>query len=96
MNSNAWESIREGLMLGPAFAVCFALLAGLGKGGVHLQRHYLLRWLLRSEEGSPRELPQFLECCAAINLLQRSGGSYAFLHPLLRDHCASRPIEDGP
>jgi hypothetical protein len=60
----------------------------LGKGGAQLQRHYILRWLLSRERDTPRQLQRFLELGASINLLRWSGGSYAFLHPLLRDHCA--------
>ena len=83
--------LEESLRLAPGSAICAALLVALGKGGAQLQRHYLLRWLLSREREAPQPLPRFLELAASLNLLRWSGGSYAFLHDVHRDHCA----EDG-
>ena len=89
-------ALDEGLKLVPGGAFCAALLVALGKGGAQLQRHYVLRSLLSREPGTPRQLQRFLDLGASMNLLRRSGGSYAFLHDLLRDHCAAQSETSEP
>jgi hypothetical protein len=85
-----WPAVQEGLRLAPAFGICAGLITALGKGGAQILRHYILRWLLSHEPGAPKRIQRLLDMCASLNILQRSGGAYSFLHDLLRDHCAIR------
>ena len=89
-----WQAALMGIVIGLVVACYFGVLGALWYGGIDLINHYTLRWLLRFEDHAPRKLAAFLEETVALKLVQRVGGSYQFLHRLLQDYFANRPLED--
>ena len=57
----------------------------MANGGFDAVTHYVLRFMLARAEGVPMKLRRYLEAGAAAVLLQSVGGSYRFVHVLLRD-----------
>ena len=52
--------------------------------------HYVVRALMAQSGTAPWRYRQFLETMTDRQLMRRSGGSYLFVHRLLRDHLADR------
>ena len=75
-----------GLAVHPA--VIFGFLGGLVPGAACIQ-HYTLRFVLASNGLTPWRYARFLNYATERMLLQRIGGRYRFIHPLLRDHFAA-------
>jgi hypothetical protein len=66
-----------------------ALVVGLvGGGGAYFQ-HYVHRLFLTQSRALPWRAVLFLEEETGCILLQRVGGGYRFIHPLLQEHFAS-------
>lgn len=70
------------------FGLPIGLIVGVRRGGGAYLRHYLLRWVLAREGCAPRAYPTFLEFASRVNLLQRRGGGYEFIHHLLLEYFA--------
>lgn len=70
-----------GLVLGSAGGLIF--------GGYVYLRHYLLRLFLAQSHVLPWRAVPLLEEVTACILLQRVGGGYRFIHPLLQEYFAS-------
>jgi hypothetical protein len=78
-----WRMVLgNGLFLG--------LFSGLVPGAACLQ-HFTLRFVLWCHGVIPWHYVRFLNYATDRRLLQRVGGSYRFLHPLLKDHFAVMP-----
>lgn len=69
------------------------LLGGLIYGGAAYVQHVTIRALLALHGRLPLRAVSLLEEAEGRALLRRSGGGYAFVHDLLRDHLAS--LADG-
>lgn len=65
------------------------LLLGMVFGGLAYVQHYLLRWSLASQRALPWRAVPLLEEATRCILLQRVGGGYRFIHPLLQAYFAS-------
>jgi hypothetical protein len=66
-----------------------ALVVGLVSGGGTYFQHDVHRWFLTQSRALPRRAVLFLEEETGCILLQRVGGGYRFIHPLLQEHFAS-------
>ena len=78
--------LANGLINGSVLGLVFGLAVGLEFGGIALLRHVTLRGLLVCNRFAPWRYVAFLDDAAERLLLLRSGGSYAFRHPLLLDY----------
>ncbi|VEP15582.1 membrane hypothetical protein [Hyella patelloides LEGE 07179] len=56
------------------------------KGGITCIQHFVLRVLSRYYNYTPWNYADFLNYAARINLLQKIGGGYIFIHRLLKEH----------
>jgi hypothetical protein len=89
-----YESVAM-LLLGLAGAIVAANLM-IANGGFDVIAHLVLRRMLARHEGIPRRLRQYLDAGTATVLLQSVGGSYRFVHVLLRDVLAEEAsLADG-
>jgi len=77
--------LRNGLVVG----LGVGLLVGLVFGGGAYFQHYVLRWFLAQSCALPWNAVPFLEEVKRCILLQRVGGGYRFVHPLLQEYFAS-------
>jgi hypothetical protein len=105
IRSSGWNALRIGLIVavagapagelvsGPIIALvvalAFGLLGSLVFGGKAYLQHYLLRFLLWRSGVFPWRAVRLLEAATACILLQRVGGGYRFIHPLLQEYFAS-------
>ena len=91
-------SLVVGLMLGPNNGLLIGLLAGiiagLMYGGIAVIQHYILRFILISNNLLPWRLVPFLDHCVDLIFLRRVGGGYIFVHRLLMEHFAERLNHD--
>lgn len=62
-------------------------------GGLAVQQHYLLRFMLEQESVLPRELQDFLDFASSLILMRRIGGGYTFVHKSLQEYF-SRQIDN--
>lgn len=92
----AWLTFPEGswwmsgFIAGIIAATGFAILFGLMFGFLEVILHLSLRWTLHRGGHLPFRLATLLEQAVDLIFMQRSGGSYLFLHRHLRDHFAAR------
>jgi hypothetical protein len=77
------------------FAGAVVILVGLAYGGLDVLYHYLLRFLLAVTRQTPWRYVTFLDYAVQRIFLRRIGGSYTFIHPLLRDHFAGLYREES-
>jgi len=70
------------------FAAIFAVLF-LWFGGLDALKHYVLRAVLSLAGHIPWSLPRFLEQARSLNLMQRVGSAYIFVHRRLLEHLAA-------
>ena len=105
IHTSGWNALRLGLVFGLVgvlgnwlvFGMLGALLGALGGGligvllfgGRDYFQHYLLRLLLAYSRALPWRTVPFLEEARGCILLQRVGGGYRFVHPLLQEYFAS-------
>ena len=91
-------SLVVGLMLGPNNGLLIGLLAGiiagLMYGGIAVIQHYILRFILISNNLLPWRLVPFLDHCVDLIFLRRVGGGYIFVHRLLMEHFAAMYKEE--
>jgi hypothetical protein len=78
-----------GLSLGLSLGLWFGVLFGVASGGEVWLQHYAVRAALARSGAAPWRLESFLDAMAERLLLRRSGGSYQFIHRLLRDYLFS-------
>jgi hypothetical protein len=69
-------------------AVLFAILF-LWFGGFEVIKHYILRTVLGASGQLPFNLPRLLNYARDLNLLQRVGSAYIFVHRRLLEHMAA-------
>ncbi len=74
-------------------AAVLGVWGGLAYSGLDFVRHFVLRLILRLTRQTPGRLVRFLDHAAERGLLQRPGGSYMFVHPLLLEFLAQE--EEG-
>ncbi len=83
----------DGLLVGPLGGLVGGLLIGLPVGlilgGIAYFQHYVLRWFLAQSRALPWRTVLFLEEAKGCILLQRVGGGYRFVHPLLQEYFSS-------
>jgi DNA polymerase III delta prime subunit len=104
----AWVAIAFPLMwavlrISPADALLIAVLMAIvlmgpgifWYGGLDLVLHASLRLVLARAGAVPLRLRRFLDYAVHLGFLQRAGGGYIFIHGLLREHFADRPVPDG-
>lgn len=105
IHTSGWNALRLGLVFmllgvlvfGPLGWLLGGLLGALGGGvcgvllfgGRDYFQHYLLRLLLSQSRALPWRTVPFLEEARVCILLQRVGGGYRFIHPLLQEYFAS-------
>ena len=58
-------------------------------GGLDVIKHYVLRTVLAVSGQTPWNLARFLEQARGLNLMQRVGSAYIFVHRRLLEHLAS-------
>lgn len=80
------------LLGGLFFGLLGGLLGGLPLGGKTYVQHYILRLLLACSCTLPWRVVPFLEEARKCTLLQRVGGGYQFVHPLLQEYFAALAI----
>lgn len=84
--------LTQGLLLWLGSVLVGGMLGGLVGvlllGSIYLE-HYFLRFLLWRIGAMPWRYVHFLEEASERILLQRVGGGYCFIHPLLQDYFAS-------
>ena len=78
-----------GLFFGLGVGLFVGLLVGLFFGGGAYFQHYVLRLFLAHSRALPWNAVPFLEEVKRCILLQRVGGGYRFVHPLLQEYFAS-------
>ena len=69
-------------------AVLFAILF-LWFGGSEVLKHYALRTVLGASGQLPFNLPRLLNYARDLNLMQRVGSAYIFVHRRLLEHMAA-------
>jgi hypothetical protein len=106
---SGWNAVRFGLVFLSTFGLFAGLIAGLlgallagliagllgalfGGGVIYLQ-HYILRFSLWRSNTFPWQAIPLLEEATNCVLLQRVGGGYRFIHPLLQEHFASLDVK---
>jgi hypothetical protein len=57
-------------------------------GGLDVIKHYVLRVVLTLSVHTPWNLTRFLEQARVLNLMQRGGSAYIFVHRRLLEHMA--------
>jgi len=67
----------------PMFTIIF-----LWYGGLDVIKHYVLRAVLTLSGQTPWDLTRFLEQARGLNLMQRVGSAYIFVHRRLLEHLA--------
>ena len=72
-----------------------ALITGSMYGWGACLQHYLVRAVLARTGAAPWHYQAFLDAMSERALLRRAGGSYLFLHPLLRDYLAQPDVGES-
>ncbi len=87
-----------GLLYGLGSGLLYGLVVALLSGGVPCIQHIVLRLLLWRSGALPWHYVRFLEEATDHILLQRVGGGYRFIHPLLLDYFAAlgTAVSPGP
>ncbi|GHP00811.1 hypothetical protein KSF_108580 [Reticulibacter mediterranei] len=85
--------LASGIGFGLLGGLCLALFFGFSFGGNDFLSHYLVRLLLWRSGALPLGAVRFLEEVTVHHLLQRVGGGYRFVHPLIQEHLASQGIQ---
>ena len=93
----SFVKINELLNAAFSFGIITGLLVSLFYGGYYLISHYASRLRLVRSGKIPWKIISFLNFCTDHILLQRAGGGYQFIHPLLKDYFAAldEPAEDS-
>lgn len=78
-----------GLLVGLMVGLLGGWFGGLFGGGAQYFQHYVLRFSLWQSAAFPWRAIPLLEEATYCVLLQRVGGGYRFIHPLLQEHFAS-------
>lgn len=86
---------HSGLIYGLTDGLAVGAFFWLLLGGTAWLQHSVLRLLLWYTKCAPLNYPRFLDEAGQRMLLQKSGGGYKFVHPLLQDYFASRVNEKG-
>jgi hypothetical protein len=58
-------------------------------GGLDVLKHYVLRLVLTASGQTPWNLARLLEQARGLNLMQRVGSAYIFVHRRLLEHLAA-------
>jgi hypothetical protein len=83
--SNIGSALIFNLVLGLSIGV----YVGIFRSGIPAIKHFILRVILWSSGYIPWNYAKFLNYCTERLFLQRVGGSYRFMHDLLRQHFAN-------
>lgn len=87
-----WSFICGGKWKGELFSFLFSMslvfISTLLVGGVDVLKHYILRSILCLTGQIPGRYAYFLNHASRLNLLQKVGGGYIFIHRLLLEHFA--------
>ena len=67
--------------------LCFPIIF-LWFGGFEVLKHYVLRSVLGASGQLPMNLPRLLDHARSLNLMQRVGSAYIFVHRRLLEHLA--------
>lgn len=87
--AGASSGLFVGLLVGPFGGLCSGLFIGMGFGLDAFIQHFILRFWLWRTNCLPWDLIPFLDEAAERTLLHKVGGSYIFVHRLLRDYFTS-------
>jgi NACHT domain len=74
-------------------AELWGLILGLFYGGNATIRHFVLRLFIYRKRYAPWDYARFLDYASEKLFLQKAGGIYTFVHPMLRDHFAEMSQE---
>jgi len=89
INKDTIFSPIQKTVLGLSFGVWAAFYMALWFGALDFLKHYLLRNILVLAGNLPRNFRGFLNYGVKLNILQRVGGGYIFVHRLLLEYFAS-------
>jgi hypothetical protein len=76
-----------------ALVLFVSIFATLSFGAVNVIQHYFLRFILYCKEYIPWNYTRFLDHAVSFIFLQKVGGGYIFIHRLLLEHFADRPLQ---
>ena len=85
----SWKGSGRWLVGGLLVGLLGGLVGRLLGGGGDYLKHYVLRLLLAHSRTLPWRTVPILEEARGCILLQRVGGGYRFVHPLLQEYFAS-------
>ena len=83
--ANQWPTL---LMMIGIFGSIVGLVVFVRFGGFQGMQHWILRQLLAQSGAFPRRAVPLLDDAVRLNLLQKVGSGYRFIHALLLDHFA--------
>ena len=108
-NQGIWRSARNAMIFGLIFGLIGELAGGfdsglsfgisslfigvLSGGGAACLRHFSLRLMLSRMGDIPWNYAHFLDYAAEHLFLQKVGGGYTFIHPMLLEHFAAMELE---
>ena len=80
---------EEWAQLGLSFFFASFTTLFLWFGGLDVIKHYVLRAVLSASGQTPWNLGRFLDQARGLNLMQRVGSAYIFVHRRLLEHLAA-------
>lgn len=92
LGGGLFDGLFDGLIIGLGCGLFGGLLAWLLLGGAAYFQHYLLRLFLVQSRALPWRIVPFLEEARGCILLERVGGGYRFVHPLLQRYFTSLAV----
>ncbi|MDF5726255.1 MAG: hypothetical protein PUP91_38620, partial [Rhizonema sp. PD37] len=83
------DTSNQVLILSLVSGILFGMLVGIVRSGTPVIKHFILRIILWFSGYTPWNYAKFLNYSTDRLFLQRVGGSYRFMHDLLRQHFAN-------
>jgi hypothetical protein len=94
--SRLFGGLHYGLGSGVYIGLCAGLFGWVYCGGAAYLQHYILRYVLWRRDAIPWDCVRFLEEAVGRILLQRVGGGYRFIHPLILEYFAALGTAASP
>ncbi len=91
-----WDNLSMTALMGAITGGSLGTVAFFRFGGFQGVQHFVLRRLLQRSGRLPGNPTEFLDEAARLNLLQKVGFGYRFMHALLLDHFAAREVIPVP
>lgn len=78
------------------YGMIFGIIGGLWLGGMHVIRHYLLRFFIYMRGYGPWNYAGFLDYVVdELQFMQRVGGGYIFIHRMILEHFAEKKVDES-